>query len=168
MYLAPAGITLRELIDEYCGGMSEVHTLAAYLPGCASGGILPASKADIPLDFDTLHAHGCFIGSAAIIVLSEYDNLQAVATNLLAFFADESCGQCTPCRVGTEKMLSLLESERWDVQALTRLAQVMQDASICGLGQAAPNPVLGLLKDFRPALAQQQVIVSDAVEGGAP
>lgn len=168
VYLAPAGITLRELIDEYCGGMAEGHTLAAYLPGGASGGILPASKADIPLDFDTLHAHGCFIGSAAIIVLSEYDNLQAVATNLLAFFADESCGQCTPCRVGTEKMLSLLESERWDVQALTRLAQVMQDASICGLGQAAPNPVLGLLKDFRPALAQQQVIVSDAVEGSAP
>lgn len=168
VYLAPAGITLRELIDEYCGGMAEGHTLAAYLPGGASGGILPASKADIPLDFDTLHAHGCFIGSAAIIVLSEHDNLQAVATNLLAFFADESCGQCTPCRVGTEKMLSLLESERWDVQALTRLAQVMQDASICGLGQAAPNPVLGLLKDFRPVLAQQQVIVSDAVEGDAP
>ncbi|GGC80109.1 NADH-ubiquinone oxidoreductase-F iron-sulfur binding region domain-containing protein [Vreelandella lutescens] len=167
VYLAPAGITLRELIEEYAGGMAEGHSLAAYLPGGASGGILPASKADLPLDFDTLQAHGCFIGSAAIIVLSEQDNLQAVATNLLAFFADESCGQCTPCRVGTEKMLSLLERPQWDVQALTRLAQVMQDASICGLGQAAPNPVLGLLKDFRPALAQQQIIVSDTAEGGA-
>jgi len=168
VYLAPAGITLRELIEEYAGGMAEGHTLVAYLPGGASGGILPASKADVPLDFDTLQAHGSFIGSAAIIVLSEQDNLQAVATNLLAFFADESCGQCTPCRVGTEKMLSLLEQPTWDVQALTRLAQVMQDASICGLGQAAPNPVLGLLKDFRPALAQQQIIVSDAAEGSAP
>ncbi|WP_404473963.1 NAD(P)H-dependent oxidoreductase subunit E [Vreelandella venusta] len=168
VYLAPAGITLRELIEEYAGGMAEGHSLAAYLPGGASGGILPASKADLPLDFDTLQAHGSFIGSAAIIVLSEQDNLQAVATNLLAFFADESCGQCTPCRVGTEKMLSLLERPQWDVQALTRLAQVMQDASICGLGQAAPNPVLGLLKDFRPALAQQQIIVSDAAEGSAP
>lgn len=168
VYLAPAGITLRELIEEYAGGMAEGHKLAAYLPGGASGGILPASKADVPLDFDTLQAYGSFIGSAAIIVLSEQDNLQAVATNLLAFFADESCGQCTPCRVGTEKMLSLLEQPTWDVQALTRLAQVMQDASICGLGQAAPNPVLGLLKDFRPALAQQQIIVSDAAEGSAP
>ncbi|WP_404465753.1 NAD(P)H-dependent oxidoreductase subunit E [Vreelandella aquamarina] len=167
VYLAPAGISLRELIEEYAGGMAEGHSLAAYLPGGASGGILPASKADLPLDFDTLQAHGCFIGSAAIIVLSEQDNLQAVATNLLAFFADESCGQCTPCRVGTEKMLSLLEQPTWDVQALTRLAQVMQDASICGLGQAAPNPVLGLLKNFRPALAQQQIIVSDAAEGSA-
>ncbi|WP_404345295.1 NADH-ubiquinone oxidoreductase-F iron-sulfur binding region domain-containing protein [Vreelandella venusta] len=168
VYLAPAGITLRELIEEYAGGMADGHKLAAYLPGGASGGILPASKADVPLDFDTLQAHGSFIGSAAIIVLSEQDNLQAVATNLLAFFADESCGQCTPCRVGTEKMLSLLEQPTWDVQALKRLAQVMQDASICGLGQAAPNPVLGLLKDFRPALAQQQIIVSDAAEGSAP
>ena len=168
VYLAPAGITLRELIEEYAGGMAEGHTLVAYLPGGASGGILPASKADVPLDFDTLQAHGSFIGSAAIIVLSEQDNLQAVASNLLAFFADESCGQCTPCRVGIEKMLSLLEQPTWDVQALTRLAQVMQDASICGLGQAAPNPVLGLLKDFRPALAQQQIIVSDAAEGSAP
>ena len=168
VYLAPAGITLRELVEEYAGGMADGHTLAAYLPGGASGGILPASKADVPLDFDTLQPHGSFIGSAAIIVLSDQDNLQAVATNLLAFFADESCGQCTPCRVGSEKMLSLLEQPTWDVQALTRLAQVMQDPSICGLGQAAPNPVLGLLKDFRPALAQQQIIVSDAAEGSAP
>lgn len=164
VHLAPAGITLNELIDEHCGGMLEGHQLAAYLPGGASGGILPASKADIPLDFDTLQAHGCFIGSAAIVVLSQQDNLQAVATNLLAFFADESCGQCTPCRVGTEKMLSLVEQAHWDVTALTRLAQVMQDASICGLGQAAPNPVLGLLRDFRDELARQHVIVSDANE----
>jgi formate dehydrogenase len=168
VHLAPAGITLRELVDEYCGGMAEGHQLAAYLPGGASGGILPARLADIPLDFDTLQAHGCFIGSAAVIVLSQQDNLQAVATNLLAFFADESCGQCTPCRVGTEKMLTLLERDDWSVAQLTRLAQVMQDASICGLGQAAPNPVLGLLKDFRAELAQQQIIVSDSVEGNAP
>ncbi|MCH4812136.1 NAD(P)H-dependent oxidoreductase subunit E [Vreelandella neptunia] len=172
VHLAPAGITLRELIDEYCGGMAEGHQLSAYLPGGASGGILPASKADIPLDFDTLQDHGSFIGAAAVIVLSQQDNLQAVATNLLAFFADESCGQCTPCRVGTEKMLTLLERDDWDVGQLTRLAQVMQDASICGLGQAAPNPVLGLLKDFRAELAQQQIIVSDAAnhvsERGTP
>lgn len=172
VHLAPAGITLRELINEYCGGMAAGHQLAAYLPGGASGGILPASKADIPLDFDTLQDHGCFIGSAAVIVLSQQDNLQAVATNLLAFFADESCGQCTPCRVGSEKMLTLMERNDWNVGQLTRLAQVMQDASICGLGQAAPNPLLGLLSDFRTELAQQQIIVSDAAEtttkGSAP
>ncbi|NYS60979.1 NAD(P)H-dependent oxidoreductase subunit E [Vreelandella salicampi] len=166
VHLAPAGITLQELIDEYCGGMAEGHRLAAYLPGGASGGILPASRADIPLDFDTLQPHGAFIGSGAVIVLSEQDDLRAVATNLLAFFADESCGQCTPCRVGSEKMHSLLARDTWDVNALTRLAQVMQDASICGLGQAAPNPVLGLLRDFRPALTQQGIIVTDAADGG--
>ena len=159
MHLAPAGITLNELIDEYCGGMQEGHTLVAYLPGGASGGILPASKADIPLDFDTLQVHDCFIGSAAVMVVSDQDDLQAVATNLLAFFADESCGQCTPCRVGTEKMLALLKRNTWNVAELTRLSQVMMDASICGLGQAAPNPVLGLLKDFREPLAAQNVIV---------
>ncbi len=159
VYLAPAGITLNELIEEHCGGMAEGHRLAAYLPGGASGGILPASKADIPLDFDTLQEHGCFIGSAAVMVLSDQDDLRAVATNLLAFFADESCGQCTPCRVGTEKMLTLLEGDEWDAETLTRLSQVMMDASICGLGQAAPNPVLGLLKDFRGELAAQNVIV---------
>lgn len=159
VYLAPAGITLEELIEEHCGGMAEGHRLAAYLPGGASGGILPASKADIPLDFDTLQEHGCFIGSAAVMVLSDQDDLRAVATNLLAFFADESCGQCTPCRVGTEKMLTLLEGDEWDAEVLTRLSQVMMDASICGLGQAAPNPVLGLLKDFRGELAAQNVIV---------
>ncbi|WP_372610771.1 NADH-ubiquinone oxidoreductase-F iron-sulfur binding region domain-containing protein [Halomonas sp.] len=159
VHLAPAGITLNELVEEYGGGMADGHRLAGYLPGGASGGILPASKADIPLDFDTLQAEGCFIGSAAVIVLSDQDDLRAVATNLLAFFADESCGQCTPCRVGTEKMLTLLERDEWRVDELERLSQVMMDASICGLGQAAPNPVLGLLKDFRGELASQNVIV---------
>ena len=157
VHLAPAGITLAELIDEYCGGMAEGHELLAYLPGGASGGILPASKADLPLDFDTLQAHGCFIGSAAIIVLSTQDDLRAVATQLMAFFADESCGQCTPCRVGTEKMLDLLGREEWDAGQLKRLSQVMIDASICGLGQAAPNPVLSLLADFRDRLAREGV-----------
>ncbi|XKE46386.1 NAD(P)H-dependent oxidoreductase subunit E [Halomonas organivorans] len=159
VHLAPAGITLNELIEEYCGGLPDGHRLAGYLPGGASGGILPASKADIPLDFDTLQAEGCFIGSAAIIVLSDQDDLRDVATNLLAFFADESCGQCTPCRVGTEKMLTLLERDTWQAADLERLSRVMMDASICGLGQAAPNPVLGLLRNFRDALAAQNVIV---------
>jgi len=158
VHLAPAGITLNELIDEYCGGMAEGHRLLAYLPGGASGGILPASKADIPLDFDTLQEHGCFIGSAAVIVLSDQDDLQAAAANLLGFFADESCGQCTPCRVGTEKMLTLLERKTWDEQTLQQLAGVMMDASICGLGQAAPNPVLSLLRDFRSELASHNLI----------
>ncbi|MFG6176683.1 NADH-ubiquinone oxidoreductase-F iron-sulfur binding region domain-containing protein [Halomonas sp. THAF12] len=159
VHLAPAGITLNELVAEYCGGMAEGHRLAGYLPGGASGGILPASKADIPLDFDTLQEHGCFIGSAAIIVLSDHDDLRAVAANLMAFFADESCGQCTPCRVGTEKLLTLIERDNWQAADLERLARVMMDASICGLGQAAPNPVLSLLRDFRDALADQNVIV---------
>lgn len=159
VHLAPAGITLNELIDEYAGGMQDGHRLAGYLPGGASGGILPASKADIPLDFDTLQEHGCFIGSAAVVVLSDQDSLRNVATNLLGFFADESCGQCTPCRVGTEKMLTLLERDAWDTGTLERLSQVMMDASICGLGQAAPNPVLGLLRDFRTELAAQNVII---------
>ena len=157
VHLAPAGITLQELIDEYCGGMAEDHRLLAYLPGGASGGILPASKADIPLDFDTLQPQGCFIGSAAVVVISEQDDLRAVAKNLMAFFADESCGQCTPCRVGTEKMLGLLERDEWDAEQLQRLAQVMQDASICGLGQAAPNPVTSLLRFFPAELAKQGV-----------
>jgi len=158
VHVAPAGITLNELIEEYCGGMAEGHRLLAYLPGGASGGILPASKADIPLDFDTLQEHGCFIGSAAVIVLSDQDDLQAAAANLLGFFADESCGQCTPCRVGTEKMLTLLERKAWDEETLRQLAGVMADASICGLGQAAPNPVLSLLRDFRSELASSNLI----------
>ena len=157
VHLAAAGITLRELVDEYCGGMAEGHELLGYLPGGASGGILPASKADIPLDFDTLQSHGCFIGSAAIIVISTGDDLRAVLTNLMAFFADESCGQCTPCRVGTEKMLALLRRDQWDEAQLRRLSQVMMDASICGLGQAAPNPVLGALDHFRERLASQGI-----------
>lgn len=159
VHLAPAGITLNELIDEYCGGLPKGQQLLGYLPGGASGGILPASKADIPLDFDTLHAEGCFIGSAAVMVLSDQDNLQQVAKNLMAFFRDESCGQCTPCRVGTEKMLDLITEQEWDVLQLQRLSQVMMDASICGLGQAAPNPVLGLLKDFRVELSAANIII---------
>ena len=139
--LAPAGITLRELIDEYCGGMAEGHALYAYLPGGASGGILPARLADVPLDFDTLQPHGCFIGSAAVIVLSQHDKARDAALNMMRFFADESCGQCTPCRVGTAKAAQLMESPQWDHATLHDLNTVMVDASICGLGQAAPNPI---------------------------
>src|SRR5690242_3921911 len=148
VHLAPAGITLRELIDEYCGGMLDGHELYGYLPGGASGGILPASMADIPLDFDTLNEYGCFIGSAAIVVLSNHDTASAAARNVMRFFADESCGQCTPCRVGTAKALQLMEEKRWDAPLLKELSQAMMDASICGLGQAAPNPVLTVLKFF--------------------
>jgi formate dehydrogenase len=139
--LAPAGITLRELIDEYCGGMADGHALYGYLPGGASGGILPARLADVPLDFDTLQPHGCFIGSAAIIVLGHDDRARDAALNMMRFFAHESCGQCTPCRVGTAKAAKLMEAPRWDNATLEDLNQVMADASICGLGQAAPNPV---------------------------
>ena len=148
VHLAPAGITLRELIDEFCGGMLEGHELYGYLPGGASGGILPASKADIPLDFDTLNEYGCFIGSAAIVVLSNQDTAAAAARNVTRFFANESCGQCTPCRVGTAKTLQLIEARKWDAPLLHELSQAMMDASICGLGQAAPNPVLTVLKYF--------------------
>jgi NADH:ubiquinone oxidoreductase subunit F (NADH-binding)/NADH:ubiquinone oxidoreductase subunit E len=148
VHLAPAGVTLRELIDEYCGGMLEGHELYGYLPGGASGGILPADKADIPLDFDTLTPYGCFIGSAAIVVFSKHDTASAVARNLMKFFSDESCGQCTPCRVGTVKALQLMEQKRWDAPLLQELSQAMMDASICGLGQAAPNPALTVLKYF--------------------
>jgi formate dehydrogenase len=148
VHLAPAGITLRELIDEYCGGMLDGQELYGYLPGGASGGILPASKADVPLDFDTLTEYGCFIGSAAIVVLSNKDTASGAARNLMKFFADESCGQCTPCRVGTVKALQLMEQKRWDAPLLQELSQAMMDASICGLGQAAPNPVLTVLKYF--------------------
>ena len=148
VHLAPAGITLQELIDEYCGGMLDGHTLYGYLPGGASGGILPASMANIPLDFDTLTPYGCFIGSAAIVVFSDQDSATGTARNLMKFFADESCGQCTPCRVGTEKALALMRSRKWDEPLLKELSQAMMDASICGLGQAAPNPVLSVLKYF--------------------
>ncbi len=139
--LAPAGITIQELIDEYCGGMLEGHQLYAYLPGGASGGILPARMNDIPLDFDTLQAYGCFIGSAAVIVLSQHDSARDAAINMMNFFAHESCGQCTPCRVGTAKAAQLMQAKVWDNATLEDLNQVMTDASICGLGQAAPNPV---------------------------
>jgi NADH:ubiquinone oxidoreductase subunit F (NADH-binding)/NADH:ubiquinone oxidoreductase subunit E len=143
VHLAPAGITLRELVDEYCGGMLAGHALYGYLPGGASGGILPASMADIPLDFDTLNPYMCFIGSAAVVVLSDQDTAAGAARNVMRFFADESCGQCTPCRVGTQKALRLM-----DAPLLTELSQAMADASICGLGQAAPNPILTVLKYF--------------------
>jgi len=146
--LAPAGITIQELIDEYCGGMLDGHTFYAYLPGGASGGILPAKMNDIPLDFDTLQPYGCFIGSAAIMVLSDKDTATAAARNLMQFFRDESCGQCTPCRAGTAKALAIINQPRWDVPLLGELSQVMRDASICGLGQAAPNPVDCVIKYF--------------------
>ena len=146
--LAPAGITIEELINEYCGGMQEGHTFYAYLPGGASGGILPASMKDIPLDFDTLQPYGCFIGSAAIIVLGHQDAARDAALNMMRFFAHESCGQCTPCRVGTTKAAQLMQAKVWDTPTLEDLNQVMADASICGLGQAAPNPVRCVQKYF--------------------
>jgi NADH:ubiquinone oxidoreductase subunit F (NADH-binding)/NADH:ubiquinone oxidoreductase subunit E len=148
VHLAPAGITLKELVEEYCGGMLEGHTLYGYLPGGASGGILPASKADIPLDFDTLQPHGCFIGSAAVVVLSDRDRASGAALNLMKFFHDESCGKCTPCRVGTGKAVVLMQEKRWNQPLLQELSQAMMDASICGLGQAAPNPALSVMKYF--------------------
>jgi len=150
--LAPAGITARQLIDEYCGGMADGHTFKGYLPGGASGGILPAAMADIPLDFGTLEPEGCLIGSAAVVVLSDKDDMRAVALNLLRFFEDESCGQCTPCRAGTEKAVKLMTMPHWDEPLLQELTQVMADASICGLGQAAMNPVKQVLKHFREDL----------------
>ncbi|HZV92071.1 MAG TPA: NADH-ubiquinone oxidoreductase-F iron-sulfur binding region domain-containing protein, partial [Caldimonas sp.] len=146
--LAPAGITLSELVDEYCGGMQDGHALYGYLPGGASGGILPASMADIPLDFDTLQPHGFFIGSAAVIVLGDRDRARDAALNMMRFFAHESCGQCTPCRVGTEKAAHLMQAPVWDQSTLEDLNEVMIDASICGLGQAAPNPVRSVQKHF--------------------
>jgi formate dehydrogenase len=146
--LAPAGITIAELIEEYCGGMQDGHRFYAYLPGGASGGILPASMGDIPLDFDTLQPYGCFIGSAAVVVLSDQDSAVGAARNTMQFFKHESCGQCTPCRVGTAKTAALIEQPRWDLALLGELSQVMRDASICGLGQAAPNPVDCVVKYF--------------------
>jgi NADH:ubiquinone oxidoreductase subunit F (NADH-binding) len=148
MTLAPAGITVRELIDEFCGGMADGHKFHAYLPGGASGGILPAYMADIPLDFGQLEKHGAFVGSHAVVILSDQDDMKAVALNLMKFFEDESCGQCTPCRNGTEKAVKLMSRERWDADLLADLAQVMGDASICGLGQAAPNPLKSVFKFF--------------------
>ncbi len=152
--LAPAGITTRELIDEFCGGMADGEIFKAYLPGGASGGILPASMADIPLDFGTLEKHGCFVGSHAVVILSDKDDMKAVALNLMKFFEDESCGQCTPCRVGSEKAAKLMAKGPWDVNLLTELSTAMRDASICGLGQAAPNPLLCVLKFFPEELSK--------------
>jgi formate dehydrogenase len=152
--LAPAGITARELIDEFCGGMAAGETFKAYLPGGASGGILPASMAGIPLDFGMLEKHGCFVGSHAVVILSDKDDMKAVALNLMKFFEDESCGQCTPCRVGTEKAVKLMAQGRWNADLLNELAALMRDASICGLGQAAPNPLLSVLKFFPEDLSK--------------
>ena len=146
--LAPAGISLRELLDEHCGGMAEGHALYGFLPGGASGGILPASLADLPLDFDTLAPHGSFVGSCAVVVLSEHDRARDAAANLLRFFRHESCGQCTPCRAGTAKAVPLLAEPVWDAPLLAELSRTMRDASICGLGQAAPNPFDSVLRFF--------------------
>jgi formate dehydrogenase beta subunit len=152
--LAPAGVTARELIDEFCGGMAEGHVFKGYLPGGASGGILPASMADIPLDFGTLEKYGCFLGSHAVVILSDQDDMKAVALNLMKFFEDESCGQCTPCRVGTEKAAELMAKGPWNTALLDELSVLMRDASICGLGQAAPNPLLCVIKYFPDELTK--------------
>ncbi|WP_088343614.1 MULTISPECIES: NADH-ubiquinone oxidoreductase-F iron-sulfur binding region domain-containing protein [Rhodomicrobium] len=157
--LAPAGITVRELIEEFCGGMADGHTFHAYLPGGASGGILPARMDDIPLDFGTLEKYGCFIGSAAVIILSDKDDVKGAALNLMRFFEDESCGQCTPCRVGTQKAALLMEQREWNRDLLEELSQAMRDASICGLGQAASNPLTSVIKyfpdEFAPKIAAE-------------
>jgi formate dehydrogenase len=143
---------VRQLIDEHCGGMQNGHVFAAYLPGGASGGILPASLGDVPLDFGTLEPHGAFIGSAAVVILSDQDDIREAALNLMRFFADESCGQCTPCRVGTEKAVTLMQEASWNAALFNDLGQVMRDASICGLGQAAPNVFETLLRYFPEAV----------------
>jgi NADH:ubiquinone oxidoreductase subunit F (NADH-binding) len=152
--LAPAGVSARELIEEYCGGMTDGHAFKGYLPGGASGGILPASMADEPLDFGTLEKYGCFVGSHAVVILSEQDDMKAVALNLMRFFEDESCGQCTPCRAGTEKAVKLMATGPWNEALLTELSAAMRDASICGLGQAAPNPLTCVFKYFRDDLTK--------------
>ena len=148
VHLAPAGITVKELIEEYCGGMLEGHEFYGYFPGGASGGILPASLGDVPLDFDTLQEHGCFIGSAAVIIFSDQDSAKDLAINAMRFFEHESCGQCTPCRVGTGKAAILMEQPKWDKDLLEELSKAMEDASICGLGQAAPNPIRSVVNYF--------------------
>ena len=166
MKLAPAGITVRELIDEFCGGMADGHTFHAYLPGGASGGILPASMDNIPLDFGTLEKYGCFIGSAAILILSDQDSVKLAALNLMRFFEDESCGQCTPCRVGTQKAAVLMERPVWNRELLDELSQTMRDASICGLGQAASNPLTSVIKYFPDEFLPRAS--SGKVEAGLP
>ena len=147
MYLLPAGSTITDIIAT-AGGMAEGHLFKAYQPGGPSSGLLPASMADLPLDFDTLQPHGSFIGSAAVVVLSEHDSARAAALNMLRFFEDESCGQCTPCRVGCEKAVKLMQEDRWDQALLEELSTAMVDASICGLGQAAPNPIRLVMQHF--------------------
>jgi formate dehydrogenase beta subunit len=156
MKLAPAGITVDELIAEFCGGMQDGHHFRAYLPGGASGGILPASMGDIPLDFGTLEKYGCFIGSAAVVVLSDKDDVKEAALNLMRFFEDESCGQCTPCRVGTQKAVGLMRHKAWDRELLGELSDAMRDASICGLGQAASNPLTSVIKYFPEEFAPKE------------
>ena len=151
--LAPAGITIQELVDEYCGGMQDGHLFYGYLPGGASGGILPATMNTIPLDFDTLQPYGCFIGSAAVVVFSDHDKARDAALNVMRFFEHESCGQCTPCRVGTSKAAQLMQAPKWDQSTLEDLSTVMVDASICGLGQAAPNPIRCVAKYFPQEIA---------------
>jgi formate dehydrogenase len=146
--LAPAGITVRQLIDEFCGGMQDGHTLYGYLPGGASGGILPAALADLPLDFDSLQAQGCFIGSAAVIVLSQHDRATDAARNMMRFFAHESCGQCTPCREGTVRASGLIERPDWDRAQLAELSAAMRSTSACGLGRSAPNTFDSVLRHF--------------------
>lgn len=156
MKLAPAGVTVRELIEEFCGGMADGHKFHAYLPGGASGGILPASMDNIPLDFGTLEKYGCFIGSAAVVIMSDKDDVKAAALNLMRFFEDESCGQCTPCRVGTQKAATLMENKVWNRDLLDELSQAMRDASICGLGQAASNPLTTVIKYFPEEFAPKE------------
>ncbi|MBE0438590.1 MAG: NAD(P)H-dependent oxidoreductase subunit E [Gammaproteobacteria bacterium] len=157
VHLAPAGITIRELIDEYCGGMQDGHDFYGYFPGGASGGILPASMGDIPLDFDTLNQYGCFIGSAAVVVFSDKDKARDLAVNAMKFFEEESCGQCTPCRVGTAKAVTLMQQPEWNQNLLEELSEVMIDASICGLGQAAPNPLRSVMKYFSDELKAEEL-----------
>jgi formate dehydrogenase len=151
--LAPAGVSVQELIDDYCDGMLDGQQFKGYLPGGASGGILPAKMGDLPLEFGQLEKYGCFVGSHAVVILSDQDNMKEVALNLMRFFEDESCGQCTPCRVGTEKAVKLMQRDAWDIPLLDNLSQVMRDASICGLGQAAANPLLSVIKYFPEDLA---------------
>ena len=155
VHIAPSGTSVNELIDNYCGGMSHGHHFYGYFPGGASGGILPAEKGDLPLDFDCLEDTGCFIGSAAVIILSNQDRAKNAALNAMRFFARESCGQCTPCRVGTEKASTLMSSTKWDIALLEDLASVMEDSSICGLGQAAANPMRSVIKYFEKELLEK-------------
>ena len=148
VYLLPAGSTISDIIAA-CGGMADDEVFKAYQPGGPSSGLLPASMCDIPLDFDTLQPHGTFIGSAAVVVLSERDSARDAALNMLRFFEDESCGQCTPCRVGCEKAVKLMQAPKWDQALLKELNTIMVDASICGLGQAAPNPIKMVMTHFK-------------------